>query len=133
MTRLVGRSFAFLAAIGLVGALPAGAAGTRSADLVPLMAANVGSVPYSVGAENTWRCVAVTDEVIKLNDEHVQVDAAGRVVLSPQGQPYRCRAPAGEYTVGRGGGFPFEILLGILGTAGLVFALAGSGGSDSDG
>lgn len=133
MKKSVGISLAFLAAIGTAGAMPASAAGTRSADLVPLLAASVGSVPYTAGAESTWRCVPVTDEVIKLDDVYVQVDEAGRVVLSPQGQPYRCRPPVGEYTVGGGGGFPFEILLGILGAAGLVIALAGSGGNDSNG
>lgn len=132
MTKTVGISFAVLAAAGLAGAVPVSAAATRSADLVPLLAASVGSVPYTAGAENSWRCVPVTDEAIKLDDEHVQVDTAGRVVLSPRGEPYRCRAPVGEYTVSGGRGFPFEILLGVLGSAGLVFALAG-GGNDSDG
>lgn len=132
MTKALGISFAVLTAIGVAAAVPVSAAGTRSADLVPLMAASVGSVPYTAGAENTWRCLPVTDEAAKLKDEHVQVDTAGRVVLSPRGEPYRCRAPVGEYTVSGGGGFPFEILLGVLGTAGLVFALVGRG-SDSDG
>ncbi len=125
---------AVCAACAMVSAGPAYAAGTtRSAQALPLLAASVGSVPYSPGVENQWRCVPVTDEALKLKKKNVQVDTAGRVVLSPKGQPYKCNAPGSGYKLGASNRFPFEIVLGLLGVGGVLVALAGSGGSDSPG
>ncbi len=125
--------FTTLALIGLVSAVPVQAAGaTRSAASLPLLAASAGSVTYTPGLENVWRCVETTDEALKLKQQYVQLDAQGRVVLDAKGNPYRCRAPVTAYKAGRQG-FPFEILLGILGAGGLILALAGSGSNDSPG
>jgi hypothetical protein len=117
----------------MVSAHPALATGaTRSAAALPLVAASVGSVPYATGAENAWQCVQVSDPALKLDKKYVQVDAAGRVVVDPKGAPFACRAPFDTYQLGNGGGFPFEILLGILGVGGLVVGLAGGGGGGND-
>ncbi|WP_156313650.1 hypothetical protein [Erythrobacter sp. SG61-1L] len=118
----------------MVSANPAFAAGaTRSAQALPMLAASVGSVAYSPGVENTWRCVQVSDEALKLKKKHVNVDQAGRVVLSPKGAPYGCKPSPSGYKVSSGGGFPFEIVLGLAGLGGALLALAGSKGSDSPG
>ncbi|MBS1240152.1 MAG: hypothetical protein H6R45_858 [Proteobacteria bacterium] len=122
-----------VALCGMVSANPASALGaTRSAAALPLLAASVGSVPYSNGIETSWRCVRVTDEALKLKKKYVQVDAAGRVVVDPKGASFPCKAPVTAYKAG-GGGFPFEALLGILGAAGLALGLSGGGGNDSTG
>ena len=125
---------AALAACGVIAASPALAAGAnpliaagamRSAQALPLLAASVGSVPYVSGAENTWRCVSVTDEALKLKDATVNVDAAGRVVVDPQGAPFSCRSPVSNYQVEAGaGGFPIEILGGILGLGGAIVVVS---------
>jgi hypothetical protein len=133
MTHTVRPCLVALAAFGIIAADPAFAAGaTRSATALPLLAASVGSVPYRTGAESAWRCTRVTDEVLKLKKVYVQVDEAGRVVLDPKGAPFGCRPPPGSEQVGTGAGFPFKILLGILGIGALSAGLAG-GGSDSTG
>ena len=122
-----------LAVYGMAVANPAFAAGaTRSAEALPLLAANVGSVFYSEGVEARWSCVSVDAENLNLDDEYVRVDADGNVVVDAQGSPFRCRPPASAYSSG-GAGFPFEIVLVILGVAGGVMALGGGGGSDSPG
>ncbi len=110
------------------------AAATRSAQALPLLAASVGSVPYSAGVEQEWRCIEVTDQALNLKKKHVNVDKAGRVVLNSKGTPFRCKpAPAGGYKVSSGGGFPFEIVLGLAGLGGALLALAGGKGNDSPG
>jgi len=128
---------AALAAASLVLSGPAFAAGgTRSSEALPLTAL-AGTVPYSKGIEERWRCVAVDNEQLGLDDDHVQVDAAGNVVLDQAGKPFRCRPPA---AAAKSDGFPIEILLGILGAGGLIGALSGgkkdngnSGGNDTPG
>ena len=121
-----------VALCGMVSANPASALGaTRSAADLPLLAASVGSVPYSNGIETSWRCVQITDEALKLKKKYVQVDAAGRVVVDPKGASFPCKTPVTAYKAG--GGFPFEVLLGVLGAAGLAFGLSGGGGNDSTG
>lgn len=123
-----------LAMLGMVSANPALAAGaTRSAAALPLLAASVGSVPYTKGAENSWHCAQVSDGALKIDKKWVFVDQAGRVVLDPKSVPFDCQSPEGGYKVGATSRFPFEILLGILGVGGLALGLAGGGGNDSAG
>jgi hypothetical protein len=127
---------AIVAVCGAVLANPAfgagaGAGAARSAQALPLLAAAVGSVPYTAGLENNWSCVKVADEALKI-DGYVQVDAAGRVVVDPKGASFPCRAPgASPDASAGGGGFPVEILAGVAGLAGGAVALAG-GGDDDD-
>lgn len=128
MKTTIKSALAVAAAFGMVSSGPAFAAGaTRSAAALPLLAASVGSVPYKTGVENTWRCVSVKDEALKLNDRTVRVDEAGRVVVDPKGVPFDCSQ---QGTGLHKGGFPFAILLGGLGLGGLIFALAGGGGGN---
>jgi len=70
---------------------------------------------------------------LKIDKKWVFVDQAGRVVLDPKNVAFACQSPEGGYEVGATSRFPFEILLGILGVGGLVFALAGGGSNDSAG
>lgn len=134
MKNAIRSSLVTLAMLGMVSANPVFAAGaTRSAAALPLVAASVGSVPYTKGAENNWRCAQISDDALKIDKKWVFVDQAGRVVLDPKSVPFACQSPQGGYKLGATSRFPFEILLGILGVGGLVFALAGGGGNDSAG
>lgn len=130
---------ALAAVCGAVLANPAFGAGeaatvTRSAMALPMLAAAVGSVRYTPGVENTWQCVKVVDEALKI-DGYFHVDEAGRVVVDPKDAPFSCR-PVGVGPEGGsgGGGFPIEIALGVAGAVGGGVALAsGGGGNDSTG
>ncbi|WP_336978871.1 hypothetical protein [Altererythrobacter fulvus] len=134
MIRKINIGLAVCALGAMISANPVyAAAATRSAQALPMLAASVGSVPYSAGVENEWRCIEVTDEALKLKKKHVNVDKAGRVVLSPKGAPFRCKPAPGGYKLSSGGGFPFEIVLGLAGLGGALLALAGGKGSDSPG
>jgi hypothetical protein len=125
---------ALIAAFGLVTAQLAQAApATRSGDALPassistIAGARLGTINWWQGVEQIWNCVEVTDQVLDLDHDHVQVDTNGMVVLDAEGVPYRCNPPAGYVRAG----FPFEVLLGILGLVGVIGALAGGGGGSS--
>jgi hypothetical protein len=117
MTNKIRLGLAAVAVFGMVSANPVFAAGATR----------------KTGAETTWRCAKISDEVLKLDGKYVFVDEAGRVVVDPKGAVFACNAPDGS-GMAKGGGFPFEILLGALGLGGLLFAIgAGGGGNDSTG
>lgn len=133
MTNKINIGLAAMALCATVCTSPAYAAGaTRSAQVLPMMAASVGSVAYKPGLENQWRCAKVTDKALKLKKKAVQVDTVGRVVLNPQGAPFACRLAPSNYRAGApgAGGFPVAIVGGIAVVGGTIIAVAGTGNNN---
>jgi len=136
MTSKINIGLAAIALCATVCTSPAYAAGdasTRSAQVLPMMAASVGSVAYKPGLENQWRCAKITDKALKLKKQNVQVDGAGRVVLSKAGQPFNCRLSGNTQYQAQAAGFPFLIVGSIVTIAGVTFVVASNGNSDSPG
>jgi len=136
MTSKINIGLAAIALCATVCTSPAYAAGdasTRSAQVLPMMAASVGSVAYKPGLENQWRCAKITDKALKLKKQNVQVDVAGRVVLSKAGQPFNCRLSGNTQYQAQAAGFPFLIVGSIVTIAGVTFVVASNGNSDSPG
>ena len=154
MNRIIRNSVAALAAVGVVSATSAFAAGaTRSVEEVPLLGAGVGSVAYVKGMEKSWRCTQVSDKGLNLKQSLVRTDRIGRVVLGAKGNPFACStqtdntaadgaaadpaagtaAAAGTSEFVGAAVFPIELLAGVVGGGAVGAAVATSGNNDSPG